>query len=183
MQDPRKPICQKVEEHELNHLLHVVYREKGRKRLTTERAQGVSEVHMDIMLLGPKGEAGEAVPCLVLREVDTKMMLAAAMPRKTTGNYIAEGAVAFMKVIGRGVGDVVVKSDQEPAMMTLVEDSGGPKAAGGSLGTYWVESSPVGSNASNGVVERSIRTVEGQIRVMKIVLEKGWATQLFISTR
>ena len=34
------------------------------------------------------------------------------------------------------------------------------------------EESPVGSSASNGVVERGILTAEGQIRVLKDALEK-----------
>ena len=34
-----------------------------------------------------------------------------------------------------------------------------------------VEESPVGSKGSNGIVERAVQTIEGQIRVMKLALE------------
>ena len=34
-----------------------------------------------------------------------------------------------------------------------------------------VEESPVASHGSNGIVERAVQTVEGQIRVMKLALE------------
>ena len=34
-----------------------------------------------------------------------------------------------------------------------------------------VEEFPIGSHASNGIVERAVQTVKGQIRVMKIALE------------
>ncbi len=44
------------------------------------------------------------------------------------------------------------------------------RAAGGG-GRYIVESSPVGSSGSNGVVERAIRSVEQQVRVMKDAIE------------
>ena len=34
------------------------------------------------------------------------------------------------------------------------------------------EESPVGSSASNGVIERGVQTIEGQIRVIKNALEE-----------
>ena len=41
-----------------------------------------------------------------------------------------------------------------------------------------VEDSPVGSHASNGIVERAVQIVEGQIRIMKIALEARLGTQV-----
>ena len=41
-----------------------------------------------------------------------------------------------------------------------------------------VEESPVGIHASNGVVDRAVQTVEGQIRVMKIALEARLGIQV-----
>ena len=38
--------------------------------------------------------------------------------------------------------------------------------------------SPVGSSASNGLVERAIQSVQGQVRVMKDALETRWGVRL-----
>ena len=79
--------------------------------------------------------------------------------------------VAFLREIGCLQCDIVAKSDQEPAIVSIVSEVGRIRAAEGG-GRYIVESSPVGSSGSNGVVERAIRSVEQQVRVMKDALEQ-----------
>ena len=83
----------------------------------------------------------------------------------------------FLREIGCLQCDVVAKSDQEPAITSIVSEVGRIRAASGG-GSYIVESSPVGSSGSNGVVERAIRSVEQQVRVMKDALEHRTGMQL-----
>ncbi len=78
-----------------------------------------------------------------------------------------------MREVGCEHGDVIVKSDQEPAMTSILTEVGRMRAVAGG-GRYIVERSPVGSSASNGVVERAVQSVQGQTRVLKIALEARW---------
>ena len=75
-----------------------------------------------------------------------------------------------MEECGDGSCDAIVKTDQEPSIGILVKDlvemRGNEKG-----GRTVVENSPVGSSKSNGLVERGVQAVEGQIRVLKSALE------------
>ena len=151
------------------------------KKGTGERT--LPEVHFDFCFMGDeaKGKDGtkveETMPVLVVREVKSKMTLSTAVPSKSTGTFVARRVVAFLRNIGCLQCDVVAKSDQEPAITSIVSEVGQIRAASGG-GRYIVEFSPVGSSGSNGVVERAIRSVEQQVRVMKDALEHRTGMQL-----
>ena len=115
MMNPERPSQREVDEHELTHLPYRSWcaicvkgkaKEQAHKRV--KREDGMNEVHMDYMFMGPKDVAGETLPCLVVKDLGTKMVMAAAVPRKSTGGYIAARAVAFLQEIGYHVRDVVV---------------------------------------------------------------------------
>ena len=74
-------------------------------------------------------------------------------------------------------GDLLVKSDQEPAVKAILSDAGRVRSSEGG-GRYIMEQSPVGSSASNGVVERAIQSVEQQVRVLKSAVEGRWGVKL-----
>ena len=60
---------------------------------------------------------------LVLRDRDTKMMLTTVVPRKgTKGEFAAKRSAAFCAEIGYTGASLIVKSDQEPAIVALVND-------------------------------------------------------------
>ena len=65
---------------------------------------------------------------------------------------------------------VVIKMDQEAAIRYLVKDIVAKTRKEPGCRTI-VEESPVASSGSNGIVERAVQTIEGQIRVMKLALE------------
>ena len=65
--------------------------------------------------------------------------------------------------------DMVVKSDQESALRSIVEDVGRLRVTDGS-GRYVIEFSP-GASHSNGMIEGAIRSVSGQVRVLLSALE------------
>ena len=66
-----------------------------------------------------------------------------------------------------------MKSDQEPALRSIVEDVGRLKVSDGS-GRYVVEYSPVGASQSNGMIERAIQSVSEQTRELLNALEEKW---------
>ena len=83
------------------------------------------------------------MPCLVMREVVSNMVMAAVVPRKTTGLFAAKRALAFLSEVGCLHGDLIVRSDQEPAITSLVNEVGRLRGAAGG-GRFIVEASPGG---------------------------------------
>ena len=74
---------------------------------------------------------------------------------------------------------MLVKSDNEPALVSLVEAWSRERAIKGG-GRMVVEHSPVHSSKSNGVVERAVQSVQGMIRTMRSALEDKWGVKLGI---
>ena len=68
---------------------------------------------------------------------------------------------------------MVLKSDQEAAMKAVLKSVRSHRG----IDTVWentqtmLEHSPVGDSQSNGLVERTIQTVKGQVRTLKSALE------------
>ena len=52
------------------------------------------------------------------------MVMATAVPSKSTGRFVVERVGAFIKELGIDHLDIVAKSDQEPSLKKLVEDVG-----------------------------------------------------------
>ena len=61
--------------------------------------------------------------------------MASAAPSKSTGTFIAKRVVPFLGEIGCVQGDILVKSDQEPAIMSVVTEVGRVRAVAGGAGT------------------------------------------------
>ena len=182
MLDPKLPSPAEVEEHRLTHLPFrnwcpdcVKGRGKDAPHQKGRGERGLPEIHVDYMFMGPKDVAGETVPCLVVKEGLSKMVMASAVPRKSTGTFIARRVVAFLEEIGCLSGDLIVKSDQEPAVCSVVQEVGRLRSQRG-VGKFIVENSPVKSSESNRVVERAIQSVAGQVRVIKQSVERRWQT-------
>jgi hypothetical protein len=179
---PTEPSPQEVAEHQLTHLpfrnwCRHCCRGRG-VEISHKKSEGsekrLPELHFDFCFLGDekgaKPEVGETLPVLVVRELHSKMVLSAGVPSKSTGTFVARRCVSFLREIGCEACDVIVKSDNEPAITSIIAEVGRMRAATGG-GRWIVENSPVGSSASNGVVERAIRSVQQQARVMKDALE------------
>ena len=62
---------------------------------------------------------------------------------------------------------VIIKSDQEPAIMDLINGVIEARAE-----STIPENSPVGESQSNGLVERAVRSTKDQIRTLKLALQK-----------
>ena len=131
---------------------------------------------MDFCFLGDEGEKN-TLTTLVARERNTRMTMATVVPSKSTGNFIGRRIVAFLREIGCEHSKLTMKTDQEPAMLAIVGEVSRVRAAGGG-GPVMPEASPVGSSSSNGVVERAIASVGGQVRVGRSALEDRWGVTL-----
>ena len=96
---------------------------------------------------------GKTLVILVARERETSAVLSTVVPRKTMGEWICRRQVAWLREIGLESVDIIVKSDNEPALT--------------SGSRMIVENSPVGSSKSNGIVERAIQSVQEMIRTIR----------------
>jgi hypothetical protein len=98
------------------------------------------------------------------------------VPSKGRSAYVAERVVSFLDEICLN-GDAIVKSDQESSIKAIVEQIGRLRSTRGS-GKWIVEHSPVGASQSNGIVERAAQSMQGQLRTIKIALEKRWGADI-----
>ena len=165
MNDSHAPSQKEREQHEITHLPFrswswkcVFGRGKEMLHRRNKDEKVMPEVHLDFMFLGPKDSSGDTVPCLVMREVVSNMVMAAVVLRKTTGLFAAKRALAFLSDVGCLHGDLIVRSEQEPAITSLVNEVGRLRGAAGG-GRFIVEASPVGSSGSKGRMERAIQSV------------------------
>ena len=174
VQDPKLPTPQEIDEHNLTHLpyrswcCHCV-RGKGK---TMEHRKGqhekiVKELHVDYCFMGCKGET--ATRCIVVaKDFHSKSVMSSVVPLKGASHeYPARRIIAFIKELGLEAHDLVLRSDQEPALQDLLNLIGRKRIPA----KTFQKLSPVGSSASNVVAERGVQTVEGQIRVLKDALE------------
>jgi hypothetical protein len=184
MKDPKLPGEAEIREHQLTHL---PFRSWCRHCV---RGRGIEEAHHK-----SKGEGGdlpefsmdfafpneetrekgaerekEGLVVLVVRMRETKMVMASVVPGKSTGQFMAKRVMAFFRECGHEFSEIIVKSDQEPAMMAIVTEIAKERAKKGAKGTI-PENSPRYSSGSNGVVERAIGSAVAQMRVMRSALE------------
>ena len=193
--DPCLPTRAEREEHELTHLPfrnwcgHCV---KGRgvemahNRSGPQEEGTLPEIHVDFCFPCGIGripttiheKACEAVgnmTVMAIRERHTRMALFAVVPRKgSTGQFAAKRAAAFCRELGYTGAPIIMKSDQEPAILALIEDVARWRAPAKTV----VEQSPVGSSQSNGVIERAIQSYEAMLRTMRSALEAKWDATL-----
>ena len=146
--DPREPSKQEREEHEKSHILfrswcrHCVWgrgREEDCRR--TNREPEKPEVHMDFMFMGEE-KSEKTLVMLVAKETTTKAVMGCVVPKKSEGEWLAKRVMAFMREFGCELEAVTMKTDNEPALVKVVENIGRLRAAKGGTGMV-VENSPV----------------------------------------
>ena len=173
--DPRLPSQKEVDEH---FLTHVPYRNwcphcvRGRgkdldhrKSLDDDRC--LREFSFDYCFLGD--ETGVKITVLVGRERVTGMTMASVVPVKgTMGQFAVMKVLDFIKECGAAEAEIILKTDQEPAIDALMADV--VKTRGAAITV--LEKSPVGSSGSNGTVERAVQAVEGLMRTLRSACEE-----------
>ena len=102
------------------------------------------------------------------KERVTGMHFATAVPTKgASGKFAVDKALQFMEEVGDTTSKVIVKIDQEPSIQYFVKDLIESRPQGQTV----IEESPVKSSGSNGIVERGVQVLEGQLRVMLLAFE------------
>jgi hypothetical protein len=176
MMDPKLPSAEDVRMH---NLLHMPYRSwcphcvRGRgkemecRKGDKEAEPGLPEYHLDYCF--PGDEEGQKLTVLVMVERYTKMKKAVVVPSKgSTGRYAARMALELIDECGDKDRDVILKTDQEAAILFLVDDICTSRTGARTI----VEQVPKKSKGSNGVVERAVQSVEQFLRTLKSALDQ-----------
>ena len=118
------------------------------KRKKNDDEQEIPEYHMDYCF--PGDEEGEKLTILVVVEKETKMKKAVVVPSKgSTGRYAAKMVLELIAECGDRDRPILLKSDQEPAILYLLDDVSTSRTGAKTL----IEQAPKRSKGSNGVVE------------------------------
>ena len=127
--DPKLSSAEEVAEHELTHLpyrfrcSHCV-RSKGKTldHRRSDRKQVLPEVHLDYCFMGAGREEKTKV-IIVAKHRDSKSVPASVVPVKGASNdFAARRICAFLRELGLEHADFVLRSDQEPAIVGLLND-------------------------------------------------------------
>ena len=92
--------------------------------------------------------------------------------------YVVRRVIAFIRELGYDGKKLVLKSDQESSVNAVLV-----RVAQKREGETFLEHSPVRSSGSNGIIERGIKDVQGQIRSMKFAIDERISTDLSGSSK
>ena len=125
--DPKLPSAEEVETHNLTHLPyrswcpHCV---RGKGKTMDHRRAGrpkmIPELHVDYCFMGSKGDA--TARCIVVtKDYEHKCVMASVVPIKGSSHEIpAKRSGAFIRELGLEGQDIVLRSEQEPALQDLL---------------------------------------------------------------
>ena len=108
---------------------------------------------------------------------ETRAVLSSVVPRNTTGEWICRRLMAWLRELRLESVDIIVKSDNEPALTSLIASLSTMRAMT-SGSRMIIENSPVGSSKSNGIVERAIQPVQEMIRTIGSDIEGRWGVKM-----
>ena len=182
--NPEQPSKREVEEHELTHVLFrnwCVHCQRGKAANTGHRRSkeededrhGHPIISIDYMYMEAdyrdKGKEAYAKavegksPILVMCDSRSRAVFAHDVGQKGGPGSTIERIEENLKNLGYASIPIVIKGDQEPSIVAMQDQV----AQGRRQGATIVENSPVGESSANGHVERSIRSVQGQLRTIK----------------
>ena len=129
--------------------------------------RGLPEYSFDYCF--PGNELGFKWVVLVGKERSSGAFMATTVPMKGgTGRFAIDKCGEFIDENGDREGKVLTKTDQEPSIEYLVKGIVEDRTEGRTI----IEESPVRSSGSNGIVERGVQEIEGQIRALFIGLQE-----------
>ena len=176
--DPQQPSEQERIEHEMMHLpfrnwcRHCI-KGRGREedcRKSINEARQVPEIHLEYMFMGDEEERN-TLTFWVAGERATRAVLSTVVPKRSTGDWTCRRLMTWLREIGLEFVDIIVKSDNEPVLTTLIESRSTLRAMK-SGSRMIIETSPVGSSKGNGIVERATQSVQGIIKTMRSAIEE-----------
>jgi hypothetical protein len=143
------PVCIKAKGRDLDH------------RQDSGKERKMPEYSWDYCF--PGDEFGFKWTVLVGKERGSKSWMATTVPVKgASGKFGIDKCLDFIEENGDREGDIIVKTDQEPAIQFLIKELIESREEGKTV----PEESPVKSSGSNGVVEKGVGDVEGEVRAM-----------------
>lgn len=186
--DPGTPSKQEIEEHSLTHLPFrawcphcVAARAKDMKHLVDRWKQSgntpvigvdyafMNKTHSDLTTMS-------SITTLVAKDQKSKHVCALPVPKKGVDEeeYATRSLLRCVNCLCYK--KMVMKSDQEPAIIRLLEHLRGYK--GSDIVQIGIEHSPVHDHQANGLVERAVQTIEAQTRTMVLALEDRVQTKI-----
>ncbi len=143
------PTRAETEEHAITHLPFRSWCEhcvKGQgeemRHLKVKEKPEQRELHLDFCLRG-EGTNDKKLMVLVVRGRRARLTISTRVPSKSNGEFLAKRALAFMREIGAGKGDIMAKTDEDPATKVVLNEIARHRAAAGG-GRLVQEHSPVG---------------------------------------
>ena len=179
---PKEPTQQERDEHEATHLpyrswcKHCVRgrgRSEAHKQLQADKSHTVPHVSMDYCFMGQ--DESKCLPILVIRDHASKFVYSHVVPCKGT-SHAYPAAQAFSDIEQLGHSKIVLKNDQEPAIVDL-HNAITSRCKDKNIDVI-PENSPVDESQSNGVIERAVQDVEGMVRTLKDQLETSYSTKI-----
>ena len=189
LRTPELPSRSVIEEHRIDHCPYRCWcdecvegfgRERGHGR--ADNLQLTAVISMDYMFETRKGvvvkqnEEGwdhpEALKILVVKDSKSKAVFAHAVPKKGVDDKRYSVDKVVEDVLYLGYSKVLLKSDNEPAIIKLLKESLGSLKVTGDIEQAGEEHSTPYDSQSNGAVEAAVKQVRGRIRTMKLCLER-----------
>ena len=106
-----------------------------------------------------------------MKDCRSKSIVSFAVPRKGKDAYVVQRAIQALNFFGHR--EVIFRTDQEPAICALIDE-----VRDVWTGRLMTERSPAGDHRANGWVESGVRTVEAQIRAIKLGLQKNYGIEI-----
>ena len=120
------------------------------------------------------------MPVMFGREKRTKMIIAHVVPFKGGGvDWLVGQLLRDLRKMDAH-GKVILKSDQENAILDVLNDVCKQRRKENDSAVTIVESSPKGESQSNSIAERAVQDLEGGVRTHKLDLEAKLKTTLRI---
>ena len=185
IRSPHAPSRQEVIEHNITHCPFrswcpecVMGKSKCDPHISTsgESDRTVPLVAMDYAFMSDKTKNAETeeesrnqAKILVCRDRNSRCYNAFSVPHKgvDSDEYAVRRSLKFLEFLGYE--SLILKTDQESALSKVIA---GIKAHRGKNTQTMAEQSPAYDSKSNGFIERAIQSLEGQVRTMKLALEK-----------
>ena len=183
---PDLPSREAIEQHRIDHWPYRCWcrdcvEGAGRefKHGSVERSSAAI-VSMDYMFVTKKGDIvdelegaddPDALKVLVVQDSKSKAVFAFAIPRKGIDEKRFAVDKVVESVLWLGYSQVVLKSDNEPAVTKLLKESLGALKVKG-LDQVNEEHSPPYDPQANGAVEAAVKQVKGKLKTMKLCLER-----------
>ncbi len=184
---PEQPTQKQIDDHELTHFPFrswCVHCQRGKMSKTPHRSRpegddehGHPVISIDYMYLevdfkkkmkAAYHHATEGKrPILVVVDSKSKATFSHDMDAKGADQITIEQIEEDIRNMGYQAVTIVIKGDQEPSIVAIQEKIINNRKEGKTI----PENSPVGESSSNGMVERAIRSVQGQIRTIKDQVE------------